>query len=129
MYDYLNRDLLITLFVTVHPLLFWVPSISSLTNIAVSYNEPLPKATSNSIFSDLHPPRPLSLLIRATDGKPKEKRKDKVKLSTVVQADALPTFFERYAEVCKSGMTTMKPRDRKRRTKARRKKAVPGGTM
>jgi signal recognition particle subunit SRP14 len=85
---------------------------------------------------DLHPPRPLPVLIRATNGKGKESESGKAKLSTVVEADALPSFFERYADVCKAGMTTLKPRDRsKRKTKNRRqqqqqqkgKEAVAGG--
>jgi signal recognition particle subunit SRP14 len=69
------------------------------------------------------PAKPLPILIRATNGKSKEKRKEKLKLSTVVEADSLPVFFERYAEVCKAGMTTLKPRDRsKRKGKAKKKK-------
>lgn len=68
------------------------------------------------------------MLVRATDGKSKERRRDKVKLSTVVRADALPGFFERYADVCKAGMTTLKPRDRsKRKGKAKKRKAGGGG--
>ncbi len=91
---------------------------------------------------DLHPPRPLPVLIRATDGnsRPKSKsadgqwqkrkgKRERVKLSTVVEADALPAFFERYADVCKAGMTTLKPRDRsKRKGKAKKKKAGAGGS-
>ena len=87
---------------------------------------PLPEATTDDVFPDLHPPRPLPVLVRATDGKSKERRKrgEKVKLSTVVEADALPAFFERYADVCKAGMATLKPRDRsKRKGKAKKKKA------
>lgn len=60
------------------------------------------------------------LLVRATNGK---KRGDgKVKISTLVEPDALTTFFEKFAEVSKSGMTTLKKRDRKaRKAKARAK--------
>ncbi|KAL4808866.1 signal recognition particle, SRP14 subunit [Aspergillus unguis] len=68
-----------------------------------------------------------SILIRATDGntsapnpkthpesKDKSKKKEtKVKLSTVVQPQDLETFYTRYAEVCKAGMTGLKKRDRK----------------
>lgn len=74
-------------------------------------------------FPDLAPTQPLSLLIRATDGK----HKSKVRLSTVVAADALEGFFSRYAEVCKAGMSGLKKRDRskaKARQKAK-KKVVP----
>ena len=80
-------------------------------------------------FPDLHPPRPLPVLVRATNGKSKERRAEgaKVKLSTVVEADDLPAFFDRYADVCKAGMTTLKPRDRsKRKGKAKKKKAGAG---
>ncbi|KFY01569.1 hypothetical protein O988_02679 [Pseudogymnoascus sp. VKM F-3808] len=76
-------------------------------------------------FPDLEPTQPLSLLIRATDGK----HKSKVRLSTIVTADTLEGFFSRYAEVCKAGMSGLKKRDRskaKARQKAK-KKVVPTG--
>ncbi|KAI0381057.1 signal recognition particle 14kD protein [Hypomontagnella monticulosa] len=91
----------------------------------LSHDQPLPESTSDTIFPDLHPPRPMPVLIRATNAKGKERRKDKIKLSTVVEPDSLPAFFERYAEVCKSGMTTLKPRDRsKRKGKAKKRKGA-----
>ncbi|KAI0121620.1 signal recognition particle 14kD protein [Xylariales sp. AK1849] len=94
-----------------------------LTQKRLSHDQPLPEATGDTIFPDLHPPRPLPVLIRATNGKSKEKRKERLKLSTVVEADALPAFFEKYADVCKAGMTKLKPRDRsKRKGKAKKKK-------
>ncbi|OBT64137.1 hypothetical protein VE03_06214 [Pseudogymnoascus sp. 23342-1-I1] len=77
-------------------------------------------------FPDLAPTQPLSLLIRATDGK----HKSKVRLSTVVTAEALEGFFSRYAEVCKAGMSGLKKRDRskaKARQKAKKKVVVPAG--
>jgi signal recognition particle subunit SRP14 len=47
----------------------------------------------------------------------------------VVEPDALEGFYARYAEVCKAGMTALKPRDRtKRKAKAKKRKggaAVP----
>ncbi|KAI1082661.1 signal recognition particle, SRP9/SRP14 subunit [Whalleya microplaca] len=93
----------------------------------LTHDQPLPEATSDDVFPDLHPPKPLPVLIRATNGKGKERRKDKIKLSTVVEPDDLPQFFDRYAEVCKAGMTTLKPRDRsKRKGKAKKKKAGAG---
>ncbi|EMR63059.1 putative signal recognition particle 14kd protein [Eutypa lata UCREL1] len=99
-----------------------------LTQKRLSHDQPLPEATSDTIFPDLHPPQPMPVLVRATNGKSKDRRKEKVKLSTVVDADALPAFFERYADVCKAGMTTLKPRDRsKRKGKAKKKKAAGGG--
>ncbi|KAL2868632.1 signal recognition particle 14 kDa protein [Aspergillus lucknowensis] len=72
---------------------------------------------------------PPPILIRATDGntnapnpkasssqgKEKKKKESKVKLSTVVQPDELETFYTRYAEVCKAGMTGLKKRDRKQK--------------
>lgn len=77
-------------------------------------------------FPDLAPTQPLSLLIRASNGKHKTKV---AKLSTVVTADSLEIFFTRYAEVCKSGMSGLKKRDRskaKAKQKAK-KKAAPAG--
>ncbi|KAK9772753.1 putative Signal recognition particle, SRP9/SRP14 subunit [Seiridium cardinale] len=92
---------------------------------AVSYEQDIPEPTSETPFPDLNPAKPLPVLIRATNGKAGEKRKEKLKLSTVVEAEALPVFFEKYAEVCKAGMTTLKPRDRsKRKGKARKKKGL-----
>ncbi|RHZ54830.1 hypothetical protein CDV55_105107 [Aspergillus turcosus] len=67
------------------------------------------------------------ILIRATDGNTnapnpktakgqnkKAAKTSKIKLSTVVAQEDLETFFARYAEVCKAGMTGLKKRDRKR---------------
>lgn len=65
------------------------------------------------------------MLIRATNSKGKKRREDKIKLSTVVEPESLSVFFEKYAEVCKSGMTSLKPRDRsKRKGKAKKKKGT-----
>ncbi|KAL7619998.1 hypothetical protein AAE478_010547 [Parahypoxylon ruwenzoriense] len=91
----------------------------------LSYDQPLPESTSDSIFPDLHPPRPMPVLVRATNSKGKERRREKIKLSTVVEPESLPGFFDKYAEICKSGMATLKPRDRsKRKGKAKKKKGV-----
>ena len=68
---------------------------------------------------------PLPLIIRASNGKSKVNRAKKVKLSTIVEADALEAFFARYAEVCKGGMSGLKKRDRskaKEKLKAKKKK-------
>lgn len=74
---------------------------------------------------DLHPGKPLPLVIRATDGKGKKERSKKAKLSTIVQPDDLEAFYTRYADVCKAGMTALKPRDRsKKKAKAKKKKAA-----
>lgn len=70
---------------------------------------------------DLKPGIPFPVLIRATDGKSNEEKKDKIKISTVVQPDEVEAFFVRYAEVCKAGMSGLKKRDRSGR-KAKDKK-------
>jgi signal recognition particle subunit SRP14 len=74
---------------------------------------------------DLNPPHPLPIIVRATDGnsrnKEKVKNKEKIKLSTVVQPDDIETFFARYAEVCKTGMQSLKKRDRSKRKKDKKK--------
>lgn len=78
------------------------------------------------------------VIVHATDGKGHELRKDgkgyqvrkdgmKVKLSTVIDSDALDAFYARYAEICKAGMVALKPRDRtknKRKTKGKKKKSA-----
>lgn len=80
-----------------------------------------------------------SILIRATDGKTsapspttktntdKSKSKSasqktktpKVKISTVVAPEELEAFYTRYAEICKAGMSGLKKKQRKKRTKAK----------
>lgn len=83
--------------------------------------------TSELPFSDLSPAFPPSVLIRATNGKSKEHRADKIKLSTIVEADKLEGFFVRYGEVCKAGMQGLKKRDRsakKTKLKAKKKKGA-----
>lgn len=80
---------------------------------------------------DLHPPKPLPLIIRATDGKSQTKdrvqNKDKLKLSTIVQPDDVDAFFARYAEVCKAGMQSLRKRDRSKRKKDKGKKNKGAG--
>lgn len=90
----------------------------------VTYNSAKsnPEAEADPL-ADLHPAQPLPILIRATNGKGKEDRAAKVKLSTVVQPDELEAFYSRYAEACKAGMAALKPRDRtKRKAKAKKRK-------
>ena len=75
------------------------------------------------------PSKPIPILIRATDGKSKKERDNKIKLSTIVQPDALEAFFLRYAEVCKLGMSGLKKRNRskaKEKQKAKKKKLGAG---
>ncbi|KAI9797897.1 MAG: hypothetical protein M1833_005097 [Piccolia ochrophora] len=76
----------------------------------------------NTGAGDSESASPSSILVRATNGKSKEHRKEKIKISTVVDSDALDTFFTRYAEICKSGMQALKKRDRSGRKKAKAKK-------
>ncbi|MCJ1471586.1 hypothetical protein MMC13_000226 [Lambiella insularis] len=87
-------------------------------------------ATLDKPFADLHPASPLPVLMRATTGtskeKAKEKAKEKIKISTIVQPEALEAFFVRYAEVCKSGMQGLRKRDRSGRKKAKAKKRKGG---
>lgn len=82
---------------------------------------------SGTPFQDLKPSKPLPILIRASNGKSKEKKTQKIKLSTIVEADALEGFFSKYAEICKAGMSKMKKRDRskaKEKLKARKKQSA-----
>lgn len=73
---------------------------------------------------------PLPLIIRATNSKSKVNRDKKVKLSTIVEADALEGFFVKYAEVCKGGMSGLKKRDRsKAKEKLKAKKKKLGGAI
>lgn len=81
----------------------------------------------NEAQADLATPNAANfpILIRATNGKSGEARKagKRVKLSTIVDPDALDVFYARYAELCKAGMAALKPRDRsKRKTKGKKKK-------
>lgn len=65
----------------------------------------------------------MQLLIRATNGDSDKKTPGKkIKFSTIVEATELESFFARYTEVAKGGMTALKKRDRKgRKSKARKK--------
>ena len=79
-------------------------------------------------FSDLNPSNPFPIIIRATNGKSKDHRGKKIKLSTIVNAGALDGFFAKYAEVCKLGMSGLKKRDRsKQKEKLKAKKKKQGG--
>lgn len=82
----------------------------------------MPSATDP--FPDLNPSDPLPIIIRASNGKSKRAPEKKVKISTIVKPDDLDGFYERYAEICKAGMTALKPRDRKKKkAKAKKKNA------
>ena len=64
------------------------------------------------------------MLIRATNGKSKKSRQEeptsKVKLSTLVSLDDVATFYQKYSEVCKKGMESLRKRDKKK-AKAKKK--------
>jgi signal recognition particle subunit SRP14 len=67
--------------------------------------------------------------VRASNGKSKPARADKIKLSTVVDtgnSEAVEKFYARYAEVCKSGMTELKKRERRKKAKAKKTSAATG---
>lgn len=67
----------------------------------------------------------MPVIIRATNGQSKKDRSKKVKLSAIVNPEDIEDFYTRYADVCKSGMTALKPRDRsKKKAKAKRKKTT-----
>ena len=89
--------------------------------------ETKPQTSSGDLLPDAAAETPSPVLIRATNGKSKEKREEKIKLSTVVQPGELDAFYARYVEVCKAGMAGLKPRDRtKRKAKAKKKKGGSG---
>ncbi|KAF4973799.1 hypothetical protein FZEAL_9218 [Fusarium zealandicum] len=91
----------------------------------LTYGQDIPNPSEEEPSPDIHPGKPLPIIVRATDGKSKKERKSKVKLSTVVNPEDLESFYVRYADICKSGMTALKPRDRsKKKAKAKKKKAA-----
>ena len=92
------------------------------SELSQSSSLPLRKKVLDEPFTDLHPASPLPVIMRATNGKSKDKIKEKIKLSTVVEPQALEAFYARYAEVCKSGMQGLRKRDRSGRKKAKAKK-------
>lgn len=85
---------------------------------------PLPDAPTIEPVSQ-STPAPMPIIVRATNGKSKRKIEEKIKCSTIVQPHEIDGFYVRYADICKAGMTTLKPRDRsKKRAKARKKKTT-----
>jgi signal recognition particle subunit SRP14 len=91
--------------------------------VPVSDAQDAPTATGPDPIPNLSPHQPFPILIRAHNGKSKERRASKVRLSTVLDPKDVDAFYARYAEVCKSGMTALKPRDRSRKkAKAKKKK-------
>ncbi|MCJ1411760.1 hypothetical protein MMC19_005852 [Ptychographa xylographoides] len=98
------------------------PSTSSPSSPPSESHNNLPE----SLFADLHPAAPLPVLMRATNGKMKEDKADKVKLSTVVMPDRLEGFYARYAEIWKAGMGGLRKRDRSGRKKKKAGKRKVG---
>ncbi|KAM0551953.1 hypothetical protein ACHAPJ_008061 [Fusarium lateritium] len=91
----------------------------------LTYGQDIPSPSEEEPSPDIRPGKSLPLIIRATDGKGKKERASKTKLSTVVNPEDLEAFYVRYADVCKTGMTALKPRDRsKKKAKAKKKKAT-----
>lgn len=90
--------------------------------------EATPTKVADDPLWDTHPPNPLPIIVRATNGKSKDKRDRKVKLSTIVPPDRLEAFYARYADVCKGGMSALKPRDRSKRKKDKRNKKKNAAT-
>ncbi|KAH7091115.1 signal recognition particle, SRP14 subunit [Paraphoma chrysanthemicola] len=91
---------------------------------------PSPTKVSDDPLWDTHPESPLPILIRASNnGSAKRKGTDredisKIVISTVVKPDDLDGFYGRYADACKTGMTGLKKRDRKKGKKDKKKKKV-----
>lgn len=73
--------------------------------------------------------KPGPLLIRATNGARGPYIDKKIKFSTVVEPDAIDAFYIRYAEVCKTGMTALKRRDRKKNKKKKATKTEGARTV
>lgn len=89
---------------------------------------PPEKVRDDPLWDTYHPEQPVPVLVRAQNNK-STKRKDtdrenvdKIKLSTVVQPDQIDAFYTRYAEACKTGMSGLKKRDRKKGKKDKKKK-------
>ncbi|KPM40165.1 hypothetical protein AK830_g6386 [Neonectria ditissima] len=90
----------------------------------LTYGQDVTSPTDENPVPDLRPSKPLPIIVRASDGQPKKERSKKVKLSTVVEPDDLEGFYARYADVCKGGMVALKPRDRSKKRKSKKKKTT-----
>ncbi|KAL8658910.1 MAG: hypothetical protein Q9226_000701 [Calogaya cf. arnoldii] len=98
-----------------------------LTQKRLSLHSPSTSSTEPPV-PESAPSNPVPILIRASNGKSKDQRGDKIKLSTIVQPDQLEGFFMKYADVVKGGATALKKRDRSGRKKATKaKKKGKGG--
>jgi signal recognition particle subunit SRP14 len=89
---------------------------------------PTPTKIADDPLWDTHPEEPLPVLIRASNNKSSKRKAtdredvEKTVLSTVVKPGDLDGFFVRYAESCRSGMSGLKKRDRKKGKKDKKKK-------
>ncbi|QIW96002.1 hypothetical protein AMS68_001520 [Peltaster fructicola] len=96
-----------------------------LTQKPVSVDSTSAQARAEAL-AELRSTTPSTILIRVSDGNTRSKdgvkNKNHVKLSTLVQPDDLDAFFVRYAETCKSGMQSLRKRDRSKRKKDKGKK-------
>ncbi|KAH6643951.1 signal recognition particle, SRP14 subunit [Boeremia exigua] len=105
-----------------------------LTQKRLTFDSALTPATPTKVADDplwdTHPEAPLPVLIRASNNKSDKKagtdRQDvaKIALSTIVNPGDIDTFYTRYAETCKAGMSSLKKRDRKKGKKDKKKKKV-----
>ena len=96
--------------------------IAAVSHVSTDHTATSSSADADDSFADLNPSSPMPILIRATNGKRKGKRKERVKITTIIQPEQLEGFFTRYAETCKAGMQGLKKRDRSGRKKAKAKK-------
>jgi hypothetical protein len=98
-------------------------------NSIVTFGDASESHPDPGLLREPHPSESLPIIIRATSGKSRENKAGKVKLSTVVEAGALEAFFIKYAEVCKSGMSGLKKRDRSKVKKKMKAKKKKGGAV
>ncbi|KAK2612142.1 hypothetical protein QQS21_001872 [Conoideocrella luteorostrata] len=91
----------------------------------LSFDQVNTDAARDNELSDIHVTKPMPIIVRASNGKSKSERVDKIKMSTIVQPHDIDAFYLRYADICKSGMAALKPRDRsKKKAKAKKKKIL-----
>jgi hypothetical protein len=96
------------------------PEDSSLLGLVAKFSSVYPSLTTSGNGSS----NAFPVLFRATDGKSSDTRDSKIKISTVVSAQDLDSFFEKYVEVCRAGMSDgLRKRDRKKKEKKRKAKA------
>jgi signal recognition particle subunit SRP14 len=113
----------------------WLSLLKLSDNSIVTFGEASeshPEPETSDILREPHQSKSLPIIIRATSGTSKGNKEGKIKLSTIVEVNALEAFFVRYSEVCKSGMSGLKKRDRskgKKKMKAKKKKGGAAGGL